>query len=153
MGHLINNLSQRVGVARSALPCSAIMSGSGARIRNYAYAPLSSGTLKKCSSFVCGVNARVIDRVFFPATLKIISPRVFFLLFETIAMERFFYSIIYVGLSSRACTPCLIGLLPSHSLTLSESKQDDSVPSISLLTGGQTSGRISFVAGGEEVQR
>ena len=48
-------------------------------------------------------------------------------------MERFFYSII---------ASCLIESLASRSLTLSISKQDDSVHSISLLTGGHRSGRI-----------
>lgn len=59
-------------------------------------------------------------------------------------MERFFYSII---------ASCLIEFLASRSLTLSISKQDDSVHSISLLTGGHRSGRIPSAAGGEEVQR
>ena len=53
-------------------------------------------------------------------------------------MERFFYSII---------ASCLIEFLASRSLTLSISKQDDSVHSISLLTDGHRSGRIPFVAG------
>ena len=61
------------------------------------------------------------------------------ILFKTTAMERFFYSI--------------IEFLVSRSLTLSISKQDDSVHSISLLTGGHRSGRIPSAAGGEEVQR
>ena len=66
------------------------------------------------------------------------------ILFRTTAMERFFYSII---------ASCLIEFLASRSLTLSISKQDDSVHSISLLTGGHRSGRIPSAAGGEEVQR
>ena len=40
-------------------------------------------------------------------------------------MERFFYSIVYIA-------SCLIGFLASRSLTLSISKQDESVHSISL---------------------
>ena len=66
------------------------------------------------------------------------------ILFKTTAMERLFYSII---------ASCLIEFLASRSLTLSISKQDDSVHSISLLTGGHRSGRIPSAAGGEEVQR
>ena len=65
------------------------------------------------------------------------------ILFKTTAMERFFYSII---------ASCLIEFLASRSLTLSISKQDDSVHSISLLTGGHRSGRIPSAVGGEEVQ-
>ena len=59
-------------------------------------------------------------------------------------MERFFYSII---------ASCLLEFLASRSLTLSISKQDDSVHTISLLTGGHRSCRIPPAAGGEEVQR
>ena len=66
------------------------------------------------------------------------------ILFKTTAMERFFYSII---------ASCLIEFLASRSLTLSISKQDDSVHTISLLTGGHRSGRIPSAVGGEEVQR
>ena len=66
------------------------------------------------------------------------------ILFKTTAMERFFYSII---------ASCLIEFLASRSLTLSISKQDDIVHSISLLTGGHRSGKIPSAAGGEEVQR
>ena len=65
-------------------------------------------------------------------------------LFKTTAMERFFYSII---------ASCLTEFLASLSLTLSISKQDDNVHSISLLTGGHKSGRIPSATGGEEVQR
>ena len=61
-------------------------------------------------------------------------------------MVRFFYSIVYIA-------SCLIGFLVSRSLTPSISKQDDSVHSISLLTGGHRFGRIPSVAGGEGVQR
>ena len=61
-------------------------------------------------------------------------------------MGRVFYSIVYIA-------SCLIGFLASRSLTLSISKQDDSVHYISLLTGGHRSGRIPSAAGGEEVHR
>ena len=67
------------------------------------------------------------------------------ILFKTTAMERFFYSIVYIA-------SCLIGFLMSRSLTLSISKQDESVHSISLLTGGHRSSRILSAAVGEEVQ-
>ena len=90
-------------------------------------------------------RGHVFDRFFFLATLKNCPP-VFVsfsenecILFKTTGMERFFYSI--------------IEFLVSRSLTLSISKQDDSVQSISLLTGGRRSGRIPSVVGGEEVQR
>ena len=66
------------------------------------------------------------------------------ILFKTTAMEGFFYSII---------ASCLIEFLASRCLTLSISKQDDSVHSIPLRTGGHRSGRIPSAAGGEEVQR
>ena len=66
------------------------------------------------------------------------------ILFKTTAMEKLFYSII---------ASCLIEFLASRSLTLSISKQDDSVHSISFLTGGHKFGRIPSAAGGEEVQR
>ena len=96
-------------------------------------------------------RGRVFDRVFFLGTLKKIVRQFSFLfsgnariLFKTTAMERFFYSII---------ASCLIEFLASHSLTLSIPKQDDSVHSISLRTGGHRSGRIPSAAGGEEVQR
>ena len=59
-------------------------------------------------------------------------------------MERFFYSII---------ASCLIEFLASRSLTLSISKQDDSVHSISLLTGGHRSGRMPESRPLREVRR
>ena len=96
-------------------------------------------------------RGRVFDRDFFLGTLEKLSASFHFLfsgnariIFKTTAMERFFYSII---------ASCLIEFLASRSLTLSISKQDDSVHSISLLTGGHRSGRIPSAAGGEEVQR
>ena len=96
-------------------------------------------------------RGRVFDRVFFLGTLKKIVRQFSFLfsgnariLFKTTAMERLFYSII---------ASCLIEFLTSRSLTLSISKQDDSVHTISLLTGGHRSGRIPSAAGGEVVQR
>ena len=95
-------------------------------------------------------RGRVFDRVFFLGTLKNVRQFSFLfsgnarILFKTTAMERFFYSII---------ASCLIEFLASRSLTLSISKQDDSVHSISLLTGGHRSDRIPSAAGGEEVQR
>ena len=92
----------------------------------------------------------IFDRVLFLGTLKN-CPQFLFLfsgnvriLFKTTAMERLFYSII---------ASCLIEFLVSRSLTLSISKQDDSVHSISPLTGGHRSSRIPSAAGGEEVQR
>ena len=95
-------------------------------------------------------RGRVFDRVFFLGTLKNCSPVFvsFFgnarIIFKTTTIERFFYSII---------ASCLIEFLASRSLTLSISKQDDSVHTISLLTGGHRSGRTPSAAGGEEVQR
>ena len=96
-------------------------------------------------------RGRVFDRVFLSWYVRKIVHQFSFLfsgnariLFKTTAMERFFYSII---------ASCLIEFLASRSLTLSISKQDDSVHSISLLTGGHRSGRIPSAAGGEEVQR
>ena len=95
-------------------------------------------------------RGRVFDRVFFLGTLKncppifVSFPGNMRILFKTTAMERLFYSII---------ASCLIEFLASRSLTLSISKQDDSVHSISLLTSGHISGRIPSAAGGEEVQR
>ena len=94
-------------------------------------------------------RGRVFDRVFFLGTLKIVRQFSFLfsgnarILFKTTAMERFFYSII---------ASCLIEFLASRSLTLSISKQDESVHSISLLAGGHRSSRIPSVVGGEEVQ-
>ena len=82
-------------------------------------------------------RGRILDRVFFLGTLKIVHQFSFLffgntlILFKTTAMERFFYSII---------ASCLIEFLASRSLTFSISKQDDSVHSISLLTGGHRSG-------------
>ena len=87
---------------------------------------------------------RVFDRVFFLGQFLFLFSGNARILFKTTAMERFFYSII---------ASCLIEFLASRSLTLSISKQDDSVHSISLLTGGHRSGRIPSAAGGEEVQR
>ena len=108
------------------------------------------------SMCVCAITlatwkrGRVFDRVFFLGTLKN-CPLVFVSFFrecaysiKTTAMERLFHSII---------ASCLIEFLASRSLTLSISKQDDSVHTISLLTGGHRSGRIPSAAGGEEVQR
>ena len=93
---------------------------------------------------------RVFARVFFLGTLKKLSAsfrfffpgtRVFYL--KSLPWRDFFYSII---------ASCLIEFLASRSLTLSTPKQDDSVHSISLLTGGHRSRRIPFATGGEEVQ-
>ena len=89
-------------------------------------------------------RGRVFDRVFFLGQFSFLFSGNARILFKTTAMERFFYSII---------ASCLIEFLASRSLTLSISKQDDSVQSISLLTGGHRSGRIPSAAGGEEVQR
>ena len=96
-------------------------------------------------------RGRVFDQVVFLGTLKIVRQFSFLfsgnarILFKTNAMERSFYSIVYIA-------SCLIGFLASRSLTLSISNQDDSVHSMSLLTGGHRSGRIPSAAGGEEVQ-
>ena len=83
------------------------------------------------------MRGRVFDRVFFLGTLKNCPPVFvsFFgntrILFKTTTMERLFYSII---------VSCLIEFLASRSLSLSILKQDDSVHTISLLTGGHRSG-------------
>ena len=91
-------------------------------------------------------RGRVFDRVFFLGQFSFLFSGNTRILFKTTAMERFFYSIVYIA-------SCLIEFLASRSLTLSIAKQDDSVHSISLLTGGHRSGRIPSAAGGEEVQR
>ena len=76
-------------------------------------------------------RGRVFDRVFFLGQFSFFfgNARI---LFKTTAMERIFYSIVYIA-------SCLIGFLASRSLTLSISKQDDRVHHISLLTGGHRS--------------
>ena len=89
-------------------------------------------------------RGRVFDRVIFLGQFWVLFSGNARILFKTTAMERLFYSII---------ASCLIEFLASRSLTLSISKQDDSVHTISLLTGGHRSGLIPSAAGGEEVQR
>ena len=69
-------------------------------------------------------RGHVFDRVFFIGTLNIVRQFSFLfsanarILFKTTAMERLLYSVI---------ASCLIEFLASRSLTLSISKQDDSV--------------------------
>ena len=88
-------------------------------------------------------RGRVFDRVFFLGEFSFLFSGNARILFKTTAMERLFYSII---------ASCLIEFLASRSLTLSILKQDDSVHTISLLTGGHRSCRIPSAVGGEEVQ-
>ena len=121
-------------------------------LRKHGYACLCLCVCVCAATLATWKWGRVFDRVFFLGTLKNCPPvfvsffreRAYFL-FKTTAMERFFYSIVYIA-------SYLIGFLVSRSLTLSISKQHDSVHSISLLTGGHRSGRIPSAVGGEEVQ-
>ena len=95
-------------------------------------------------------QGRVFDRVFFLGTLEnCLLVFVSFSRERAYSIENHFYGEIFYSIISS----CLIEFLASRSLTLSISKQDDSVHSISLLIGGHRSCRIPSAAGGEEVQR